>query len=77
MTIYLKSVGMGLLGAVVAVIGYVLILALFVAVSLAWQARSGSGGIGAVSSGLGGPMIAAVAGFVVGFVWRVRRRSTS
>jgi hypothetical protein len=74
MMIYLKSIGMGLLGSVLAVIAYVLIVVLFIAITLAWQARSGSGGIGAVSSGLGSPTIVAAAGFVVGFVWRFSRR---
>ena len=71
MAIYLKSIGVGVMGAVLAVVAWVAIQVLFVAIAVAWQARGGSGGVGAVSSGI--PLIVAIAGFVGGFLWRYRR----
>lgn len=76
--IYLKSVGAGLVTSVVAVILFLLLQVLTLAIAVAWQSRAaGSVGVGAVSVGvLSRPvMIAAAVGFVVGFWWRLRRQS--
>lgn len=66
----LKSVAAGVAAAS-------LTLALLVALwllPLLWRFRStGSGGIGAVSAGLLGPMALAALAFVAGFVWMFRR----
>ena len=71
--IYLKSIGAGLLGALVAVLLVIAVEAVQVALVLTRQAAVGSGGIGAVSSSSGPVTLAALAGFAMAFWWRFRR----
>jgi hypothetical protein len=72
--VYLKAVavgiGIGLLAAVLWVLGPLLLafLALFVE-----SARTGSGGVGGVSVDSGSALLVALLGFSVGFYWTIRR----
>ena len=70
----MKSLAAGVVAAIAVVIGIVLFEIVRVAIVFAWLSRSGSGGIGAVSSSLGPVLLAAVAAFVVGFWWQFRRQ---
>ena len=69
--VFLKSVGAGLLAAVV--VAFLVILVQFAASAMIfeWQRPPGSGGIGGVSAGL--PVLAPLLGFVVGFWLQFRR----
>ena len=72
---YLKSIAAGIAGALVAVL---IAIAAEVAYSATTFARevsgSGSGGFGAVSVGLSPwTLLAAIAGFGIGFTWERRR----
>lgn len=74
--IYIRSIGAGIVGSVVAVFLFLLIEVLSFALALGWPGGSGSGGIGAVSVGVWpGPILVAVSGFVLGFWWEFRKRS--
>lgn len=72
--IYLKSIAVGLAAAVLAVAAWILgHVAVAVAV-VASQFSAGSGGVGAVSAGLGPwPLMFAAGAFVLGFRWQWRR----
>jgi hypothetical protein len=70
MILIIKSVLVGLLGAV----GLLLVVVMALVLPSLWRLRgSGSGGIGAVSYNLFGPLAIAVIGFLLGFVWMYRR----
>ena len=71
--IYLKSIGAGLIAAVTAAGAVILIELLRAAIVIAWHRNSGSGGIGAVSSGLPELMAIPIA-FIAAFWWRFRKR---
>jgi hypothetical protein len=69
--VLLKSVTAGAFAAITVVIAIVL----FEIVSVLGRMRgSGSGGIGAVSSGLVPELIVVAAAFVAGFCWQFRRQ---
>jgi hypothetical protein len=72
---YLKSIVAGIAGAFVAVLVSIVAEVAYSATTFAWEASSGSGGIGSVSMGLFGPwtLLAAIAGFGVAFTWERRR----
>jgi hypothetical protein len=75
--VYLKSIAAGLAASVAVLIGAVLFEVIRTVLIITWLRRSGSGGIGAVSSGLGPGLFPAVAtAFVVGFWWQFRRQMT-
>ena len=67
----LKSVGAGLLGAVVVTVLVILVQFAATAVIFEWQRPPDSGGIGGVSAGL--PVLAPLLGFVTGFWFQFRR----
>jgi hypothetical protein len=72
--IYIKSVVVGVVTAIAAVLLYALALfAYFVLLPIVaeWSTATGSGGIGIVVSS--GPVLGvALVGFVVGFYWKLR-----
>jgi hypothetical protein len=75
--IYLKSILAGIAAALLVIVLFV--VAVFV-IPLLLQFRTGSGGIGAVSTGLSDPVVLAFAmllvlAFVGGFYWEFRRAS--
>jgi hypothetical protein len=71
---YLKSVAVGFAAAMLAVAAWILGQVAVVVAMLASQFPAGSGGIGAVSVGLGPwPLILAAGAFVLGFRWQWRR----
>ena len=74
---YVKAVVVGLVTAVLFVVGVACLELAFVVVRISAFNRSnaGSGGIGAVSVGILDPvsLAALVSGFVLGFWWTVRR----
>lgn len=71
---YLKATAVGLLAALLFVLATVVLPVVWAI----WQSTrdTASGGIGAVSVGLGDTSIlaAAIVGFLVGFVWTVRSK---
>ena len=69
----LKAVGGGLAGAVLGIVAFVLYEVAWVAMFLASQRNAGSGGIGAVSIGILPALPAALVGFILAFVWQMRR----
>jgi len=71
MMVFLKSIGAGLLAAVVVAFLVVLVQFAASAVIDARQRPPGSGGIGSVSAGL--PVLAPLLGFVAGFWIQFRR----
>jgi hypothetical protein len=71
--VYIKSLIAGVVGFVVALVGAGALTAVTLAIQvMSMKQESGSGGIGAVSSGLP-PVLIGVIGFVIGFVWQFRR----
>jgi hypothetical protein len=72
--IYLKAAAVGIVSALVLAILWTLAATLTpLSAMLLSSLRSGSGGLGAVSVGLGSTLVAAVVGFVLGFGWWIRR----
>ena len=75
--IHLKSIGVGLLTAAFAAIASVVLQILWALMVVALQTRqadTGSGGIGAVSTGFDWMMPAAITGFLFGCWWQFRKR---
>jgi hypothetical protein len=73
--ILVKSVLTGIVAAVLALVAWVVAQVLFALLGFGAVARSGAGGLGAVSgpiSGTGG-LIAMAVGFACGFYWMWRR----
>jgi hypothetical protein len=73
--IYFKSVLVGLIGAVIAAVLWILVsFTAFVPMVIErFTESSGSAGIGAVSIGSGEILLAALIGFVVAGLWAFRR----
>ena len=70
---FVKSVGVGLVAAILAAIGAVFVLML-AGYAYVWvQMAGGSGDIGGYSSGLELPLLAGLAAGITGFVWQWRR----
>ena len=72
--VFLKSIAAGVIAAIAVLLGIVLFEIVRVAIMFAWMRRSGSGGIGAVSSSVGPEVLVVAAAFVVGFWWQFRRQ---
>jgi hypothetical protein len=75
---YVQSAIAGVAGAVVGMIAGVLLEASIAVITIAWRSRgTGSGGIGVVSSSIPSAIIAigAVVGFVLAFLWMLRRQA--
>ena len=70
----LKAFGAGVVGAVLAVLVFVLVEAAAFAWMVAREQGGGSGGIGFVSVNLNWVFLAAVFGFAVGVWWKLRGR---
>jgi hypothetical protein len=73
----LKSIGVGVLAAIVAAAGWVAVRLVVTAVAVSPQMTgSGAGGIGFVVDTTDVSFLApAVVGFLIGFVWTLRRAS--
>ena len=72
--VYLKSIAVGLAAAVLAVAAWILGQVAVVVAMIASQFSAGSGGVGAVSMGLGPwPLVFAAVAFALGFRWQWRR----
>lgn len=68
-----KSVGVGLMAAVVATVLALVVLTLAGYAYIWVQMSGGSGGIGGYESGLELPLLAGLAAGIAGFVWQWRR----
>ena len=73
--IYLKSLRAGIVGAMLGIVVSVLIALGPLVVNLRQPRGAGSGGIGAVSSGIGYVLLPVLIGFAVGSAWQFRRTS--
>jgi hypothetical protein len=76
---YLRAVVVGIAAAFLAAVMWLfaaLIIPVFLTMVISGVSASGSGGIGAVSVGVGdSTFVAAMVGFLVGFVWSIRKTS--